>query len=62
MRKANSGVLPLPVGIAIAIHRITGSTHTVPGTLTTEWDMKKLIKRSNPLTMASGGMSIAFPI
>ena len=42
--------------LLIAIHRIAGSTHTVPGTLTTECDLIKSI----PLRIAFGGMSMAF--
>ena len=53
---------PLPVGIQIPIHRITGSTHSVASTFTDECDMQKLTVKSRPDRTATGGMLMAFPI
>ena len=52
---------PLPVGIQMAIHKITGSSQSVPSTTTHEWDMLKLMIISTPASTATGGMLIAVP-
>ena len=50
---------PLPVGMQIATHSNTGSTHSVPSTCTTEWDILKQTVSNNPANSAIGGILIA---
>lgn len=61
VRNPKRGVLPVPVGIATTIHKITGSSHIVPGTFTALCAMKKLTSIRSPHKTASGGISTAFP-
>ena len=60
-KKLNSEDFPLPVGIPTVIHKITGSTHCVPSTSTTECASKKLTSISRPLRTDVGGILIALP-
>lgn len=48
-----------PVGIQTAIHSNTGSTHSVPSTSTTKWDMLKHTVSHSPANIAIGGILIA---
>ena len=58
-KKSEQRRLSTSVGIVIEIHRLAGSTHTVPGTVIAQWDVKKLTNSRIPLSMASGGISTA---
>ena len=60
-RYLNNGDLTLPVGIPIETHNRTGSTHSVPGTLTQAWLMANATTIRSPPSTAVGGMLKAFP-
>ncbi len=57
----NNGDLPLPVGIPIETQSKTGSTHSVPGTLTQAWLIANEMTIRSPPNTAIGGMLTAFP-
>ena len=54
-------VFQLPVGMLIVSQISVGSTHVVPGTLTTAGDRTKLVRIRSPPRMAAGGTLMAFP-
>ena len=57
--KLKSDDFPLPVGIPIVIHTITGLDHSVPSTTTFECANMML---ANSLKTAVGGILIAIPM